>query len=98
MPVYRYLDLSTAHLTEAEMFALTANFPALDDAGPRVIVHDYGAWLNVPAADDPAAEDDLAEHYPNVARCLEHARAAECSWINFDGDAEQEADLPTYDW
>lgn len=98
MPVFRYLDLSTAHLTEAEMCAVEADFPALDDAGPRVIVHEYGAWVNV--ASDPEAVEppDFAEHYPNVIACLRRARELDCEWINFDRDAQADEALPTYNW
>lgn len=50
-----YLDLSTSVLTEGEMTAII-------EAPPRVIVHDYGAWVHVPPAEhdedplDPSGE------------------------------------------
>jgi hypothetical protein len=102
MPVYKYLDLSTAHVTEAEMDAINARFGDVDDETPRVIPHDYGAWVNVPEQqivdEDSEFYAALAERYPNVAACLERARALECLWINFDQDASTHDGLPTYDW
>lgn len=99
-PVYRYLDLSTAHLTEAEMDAVNARLAAIDDETPRVIVHEYGAWVNVTTdeAVDEQAEAALAAAYPNLAACIKHARELGCWWINFDQDAGADGALPTYEW
>jgi hypothetical protein len=100
MPVYSYLDLSTAHVTEAEMDAVNGRFADVDDNTPRVIVHEYGAWVNVQpgwrASSDTA--DEFCARYPNVARCLERAIELDCNWINFDRDADQDDVLPTYEW
>lgn len=98
--VMRFLDLSTSHLTAREWHeTITENFTDLDDSGPRVIRHSYGAWVNVL---DPAEHEEMHEqivaHYPNVAACLARARSYGCSWINFDQDAGHEPGLPTFDW
>ena len=103
MPVFHYLDLSTAHLTEAEMHAVTARLVELDNESPRVIVHDYGAWVNVWEAAHLASEHaestaEIATRYPNLSACLEVARYLDCNWINFDRDADTHEGLPTYDW
>jgi hypothetical protein len=100
MPVYRYLDLSTAHLTEAEDAELRSRLADLEHS-PRVIVHDYGYWINVPDLDGSwDAEDTVALHkaLPNLASCIDRARSYGCTWINFDRDAGQDATLPTFDW
>jgi hypothetical protein len=100
MSVYKYLDLSTGHVPLAEWEAICARFPALDDAGPRVIKHDYGAWVNVRDFDndgDQEAEAELREHYPSFMACHDRARELDCTWINFDQDGDS-VDLPTFDW
>lgn len=105
MPVYRYLDLSTAHLTEREMNELSSPFSFGDlDNSPRVIVHEYGAWVNVPHhVEDGGSwtEEDtesLRTSRPNLLACIARAHDLDCSWINFDADAAIETDLPTFDW
>ena len=102
MPVYQYLDLSTAHVTHDEWQAITDGLIDLED-GPRVIKHDYGAWVNVPDVDPagPLSADDqldLAVQYPNLDRCLTRAREQGCNWMNFDQDAAEEPDLPRFEW
>lgn len=97
MPVFKYLDLSTSHVTEEESVAIDQAFPALDDIGPRMIRHDYGWWVNVQPEfleDHP----DFGEHYPNVAACINHAIDEGCNWINFDQDAATHEGLPVHDW
>jgi hypothetical protein len=102
MSVHRYLDLSTSHLTEAEMVELSSAYSFGDlDSSPRVIPHEYGAWVNVPAIDedtDLKAHAALAVDRPNLAACIAKARELECNWINFDADAEKDAALPTFEW
>jgi hypothetical protein len=102
MPVYRYLDLSTSHLSEREMQELLSPWALGDlDHSPRVIGHDYGSWVNVPALDGSWSEKDTAaleRTRPNLAVCIARARALDCTWINFDADADAEPGLPTFDW
>jgi hypothetical protein len=99
MPVYRYLDLSTAHLTEPEMEAVNARFADVDESTPRVIPHEYGAWVNVPDLRSmPDGDDAIVANYPNVAAVIKRARALDCEWVNFDQDASHDDVLPTYEW
>jgi hypothetical protein len=100
MPVYQYLDLSTAHVTGAEMAGVNERFADVDDDTPRVIAHDYGAWVNVPAGwrSSSDTEDDFCSRYPNVANCLDLARKLDCLWINFDQDASTHDGLRVYEW
>lgn len=103
-PVYSFLDLSTGHVTHDEWEAVCRAWPALDDAyGPRVIKHEYGAWVNVPGIEPagaltPEEAEEFTGHYPNVGACLTRARELGCTWINFDQDAEQDEALPTFEW
>lgn len=107
MPTYQFLDLSTSHLSEEEMQVLAAQDDLDDDFRvasrgclPRVIRHRYGAWVNVPPAADDDAQDtrDRQASFPNLQRVIDHARAADCTWINFDRDADVDALLPTFEW
>jgi hypothetical protein len=101
MPVLRYLDLSTAHLTEAESVELSSAYGFGDlDHSPRVVQHEYGAWVNVPTIDETTDEQDaaaLAATRPNLAACIDRARTLSCTWINFDQDADTEPGLPTFE-
>lgn len=101
MPVHKYLDLSTAHLTESDAKALEPYGMGDLDHSPRVIDHGYGAWVNVPDIDGPDDDEDaqaLRDSYPSLAICIEKARQLDCTWINFDRDAPTEEGLPTHDW
>jgi hypothetical protein len=95
VPIYHYLDLSTAHLTEAECEALTYS---RSQAAPRCIDHEYGYWVHVPAAEDDEAGEERAVEYPNLQAVIEYARRHQCNWINFDVDAAIVATLSTFDW
>lgn len=97
MTVMRYLDIVTNHVTEDEMTAIAASFPDVDDDTPRVIVHEYGAWVNV-QREAMYDEAGFAARYPNVAACLTRAHELDCDWINFDRDASHDDALPTYEW
>lgn len=102
MPVYRYLDLSTSHLDQREALELTSSYPYGDlDHHPRVIAHEYGAWVNVPDLDGSWDADDTAaleRTRPNLAACIAKARSLDCAWINFDADASTDDTLPTFEW
>jgi hypothetical protein len=106
MPVLRYLDLSTAHLTQREAEEVcggpSGQYVMGDlDHSPRLIQHEYGAWVHVPAIDETTDEQDhaaLAATRPNLAACIVRARELGCTWINFDQDADTEPGLPTFDW
>lgn len=110
MPVLKYLDLSTAHVT-AEDNALLADLtaPAPGDTTPfGVEDHAYGHFLQVPevllsetrknewgAARDEILGMGFSEAF---ARLLEHAGANGCSLINLDRDGDLEPDLESFEW
>ena len=78
--------LSTAHLEQATLAALCGG-ASRGVAPHRAIVHDYGVILYV---------GDPAPCAPDVADVLKLARAHDCVWVNFDVDAAELVDLPTY--
>lgn len=95
-----YLDLSTSVVTELEMAHIT-------EAPPRVIPHEYGAWVHVPPVDgdeDPLAVDYESDEntwaaFPNLRKVLVFARTMGAYWINLDGDGyDTIASLPTFEW
>lgn len=93
MPVYQYLDLSTAHLTDEDRHELAHGLCPL-----RVIEHDYGWWVHVPGDDDitdrlAAVSETMSEAFVGV---LKHANKHGCNWINFDADADEEPELPSF--
>jgi hypothetical protein len=95
MPVFKYLDVSTGHLSDWEQENLPSieTSKAYEDAfSIRVIPHEFGWWVNV-----PSTEEELEEaikslltgggRFGNVALMLKYAFKKECFWINFDSDA-----------
>lgn len=85
-----FLDLSTGHLPQAEMEAIAA-------APPRVISHEYGAWVNVYHDQDLTGEG--WEDFPVLKGLILLAREdSDVWWINFDRDASAIEELPTFDW
>ena len=97
LPVYQYLDLSSAHTQPGELellLALTAGA-----TGPRTIRHQWGAWVNVPEGPGETTESLHAIEglCPAVAACVKYARGLGCQWINFDVDADTVPALAQYD-
>jgi hypothetical protein len=92
MATHSYLDLSTGHLRREDI-SLAESSSA---AATRVVPHQYGVWIAVPEDDDE--DENRRSTTPSLQACLEFARQANCSWINFDSDGDREAELPFYDW
>jgi hypothetical protein len=88
MPVQKVLDLSTAHMPNSNPL-----FPDVTYAETR-----YGYIVFVPGLAhlrDPTAALELAGWlYPILLKAAQEG----CILINFDRDAEMEADLPTWEW
>lgn len=114
MPVYKYLDLSTAHITQKDSHLLDVHTSSdlfrssLHQAGMRHLIvrkHPYGMWIHVPIGaerDETIGELkrglSLAGYSPALGQILDYAAERNCYWINLDMDADEEEDLPTYDW
>lgn len=88
--VRKFLDISTTHLPERLVRGCFEN----------VIRHDYaeGFWLWVP--DDPQDSNDAMEAKvpPEILRLQLYARGLDCDWIRFDADADEDDNLPTWNW
>lgn len=96
MPVCKYLDLSTAHITKEDSLRIR------DLARPRVIAHEYGWWIHVPS--DPADVADMVEAIRDAdmsddfLAMMHEARNLGCAWINLDQDADHHAALSVNNW
>ena len=94
MSIEKFLDLSTAYMTEKDSTRLreagkgrkktpTTNLP-------RIINHEYGFWVNV--QQDPEVFVDQAAALVDAGfsaafiKVIVHARKKGCWWINFDQD------------
>lgn len=108
MPTEKYLDLSTAHLTEQDNAILTA----IADGGADVAVvrfarHEYGYILFIPLVDseelperrrDEAMKAKMLGMSTEFVELIQYARGKECRIVNIDRDADAEGDLPTFEW
>lgn len=94
LPIYKYLDISTAHITKkTDMFL---NRQAKFDYYSPLIVYkkECGYFINVP--DDL---DEMEMHLPNdLVECLGFAKKHDCYWLVLDGGAEIIDELKTYEW
>ena len=96
MPVYNYMDLSTAHLIKKDAQLLGKR----PEGGPIIRDYAYGWWVWVPSDD----MTEMLRQYrkvgfsPNFSTVLRYARNLHCNWINFDQDADLDDDLPKFRW
>ena len=94
--VYKYLECSTAHLTQADC-------EALDEHPEGIVCYPYeeGAWVYVggPHTSKGGVNiDKIEKMLPSLAACMRKARTLGCTDIKFDRDGEEHDDLPTYEW
>ena len=87
-----FLDLSTNHLPQQVLEELTT----LDSVVAYATT--YGALLWVP--DDPESSHHFADDPPpdEVLAVQLYARGLGCDYVLFDGDAEVDSHLPTWQW
>ena len=93
LPIYKYLDISTAHITKETNELLIKNsdneqFPVI------VLKTGHGFFINI-----PYNIDELERELPgDLISCLGFAQKYSCRWLMLDCDAEVIDDLETYDW
>jgi hypothetical protein len=85
--VRKYLDASTGNLPHDEFIEMENH--------TIVRQHPYGSWVWVRPADDMG---NLPDEFPNLAAIMAVAREHDCSWINFDQDADPLDGMPLFDW
>ena len=90
--VFKYLDCSTAHVTEEEMDAL------VECVTPTSSYHDdYGCWMY---CIDTVYDDDVSawREYPNLFGIVRYALARGCMYVRLDQDGWEHENLPTFEW
>ena len=94
LPIHKYLDLSTAHITEQTNTFL---YRELQWRLSELIVHDKtrGYFIHVPESLEKLKQMDIPK---DLKACLRLAQKHKCNWLVLDGDAETVDCLKTYDW
>lgn len=95
LPIYKYLDISTAHITKETDEFLRRQVK--NDNSPLIVYEkECGYFVCVPDEDDL---DDIEMYIPSdLASCLGFARKHNCQWLILDCDAEVIDKLETYEW
>lgn len=101
--ISQYLDLSSAHLPQAEMHLLSDAWDSefdTDSLPTRVIPHAYGAWVWVQDDDAHEQDDQFTEdgRFPHLLTVIRFARERDCHWVNFDRDGLRIPQLPSWEW
>ena len=93
LPIYKYLDISTGHITEKTNNLLMDNKD--NEQFPLVVLWTgYGFMINV-----PYNIDELERELPSdLISCLGFAKKHNCYWIVFDCDAEVIDELEQFEW
>ena len=103
MAIYKYMDLSTGHITHQDIrnlntlvhYAATLHINA--SYYPRVVEHEYGHLIQI-SADDGTFHDEIermrkANFSSAIIDALIYARQNECTWIKFDADGDRDPNL-----
>ena len=93
LPIYKYLDISTAHIKEETDVYLRRQVE--NDNSPLIVYEkECGYFVCV-----PYNLDIIEMHIPNdLASCLGFAQKHNCQWLVLDCDAEIIDELETYEW
>ena len=94
LPIYKYLDLSIAHITKETDDYL--RIQAEQDEAYKAIVYtkDCGYFVCVPELDE-IDEYDMPD---DLKACLKFAAEHDCYWLVLDADADTINELETYEW
>lgn len=93
LPIYKYLDISTAHITRETDEYLKWE---MESEYGNLIVNkkECGYFICV-----PYNIDDIEMHIPtDLVKCLGLAKKHGCNWLVLDCDAEIIDELETYEW
>ncbi len=95
--VYRYLDISTGHITKKDADALNSNCGI---RGAYLIgTYDEGWVLSIGETDDYKGDETFVDCYsPEFYDVLDYARKQGCTLLRFDGDGMEFPNLPSFDW
>ena len=95
LPIYKYLDISTAHITRSTSGWLYKQVYDLE-MDLELIVYNKasGYFIHVPDLFDL----EEMEIPSDLRKCLELASKHDCNWLVLDTDAEVIDELETYVW
>ena len=93
LPIYKYLDISTAHISEKINDILSKNIN--NGLYPLIILDtEHGYFINV-----PYNLDELEREFPgDLISCLGLAQKHGCRWLMLDCDAEVVDELEQFYW
>lgn len=94
LPIYKYLDLSTAHITEQTNTFLNRE-SQWQIADVIVYRKDCGYFVCVPESLEELKQMDIPK---DLKACLRLALKHKCNWLVLDGGAEIVDGLKTYEW
>jgi hypothetical protein len=98
--IKKFLDISTAHITEKDGALLRKFEP---DFSLLMIVENTETASRVICADDPNSVHAIQVLRTmgfsiNFIRILQEAHKMDCYFVSFDGDGTLVPDLETFDW
>lgn len=93
--IYKYMDCSTAHITENDNNFLTANYSDLIIYPFPIMPNKHGFWLFVPGSEEEIKELKVSVSIKNV---LVRAFKNDCQWVKLDADGLVHSDLKKYKW
>ena len=98
MAVYKYLDVSTSHITKNDNDILQASCTSDRFPGCFVYHYDFGYFISV-YSDAPSEEEKkesgLSE---NFFKILDHARENECPLLLLDADGDILENFEEFEW
>jgi len=92
--IYKYLDLSTAYITQQQSEDFT-DFLSVTESGDNdfnFTVYPYEEGFFVPVPSKEAAAPD------NLKKIFAYARAHKCVLVRFDRDGDEDANFKRFDW
>lgn len=93
MEISNMLTLSTGHITE-ETSELLSREPDDNTLQLTFYPNTFGGFLYVNNIDS-----SIIETLPqDLSACVSLAQKQNCQWLQFDCDADEIDELPTYDW
>ena len=88
--VFKYLDVSTSHLSELSM-DLLKSVAGTNEIGQTVASYEYGYFVSI------RAEGDYHKSIPaDLRNVLDFAQGKGCFIVRFDADGEGFVELPTF--
>lgn len=100
LPVGKFLDVSTAHITAKDYELLDIDFDAKQPAAIVFRKDDHGFFVHVPHDDVEEYEQELREagYSEEFTKLIQLARAEGASLLCVDADGSVSDKLPHFDW